>query len=202
MTPLDYALLAQEAYATQSPTIGFVTDASCAIVREYPDERVVAFRGTSNLKALLADFRVAEGAHPVLGDIHAGFWYTWVRMRGAVLGLPADKPIVFTGHSLGAALAIIAAAEFAAEKREVAAVYGFAPPRVSPQDKVKSVLIDTPMWLYRNGKDVVTEVPLAWPQPSLLLPIGKPSFPVLNLRDHAIARYITALQDNGQTSTT
>ncbi|WP_321800379.1 hypothetical protein [Burkholderia sp. BCC1988] len=49
------------------------------------------------------------------------------------------------------------------------------------------------MALYRNGNDAVPAVPPLWPQSGSLIQIGKAALPFVNLKDHALARYISAL---------
>jgi triacylglycerol lipase len=198
MSAIDYALLAQEAYSA-APDIGVAGNASCAIVRDTAAGRVIAFPGTDSFADLLTDFDVDPDHAPLLGPIHGGFWQTYAAMKAQIVAAAAGQTVTFVGHSLGAALAIVAAADFVANGNAVGSVYGFAPPKVSPQNTINTVLARTQMFLFRNGNDVVPIVPPLWYRGSpAIQQIGKPSLPFPNLKDHALALYIAALP-NGQT---
>lgn len=192
LLPVDYARLAQEAYQVK-PDIGSAPGPSCAIIRDTADGRVIAFPGTDSFSDLLTDFDTTPTAVPGLGRIHNGFWQAWSAISPLVESAAGDAPVTFVGHSLGAALAVIAGASRVASGKPVQAVYGFEPPRVSPEPTIHNVLAKTSVILYKNGNDAVTDVPPLWPQSAQLIGIGKASYPWPNLRDHALARVIQAL---------
>lgn len=192
MTPRDFALLAQEAYSAK-PDIGSAPGPSCAIVRNTSDGIVIAFPGTDSIADLLADFDVTPTAVPALGRIHQGFYKAWSAISAQVESAAGDAPVTFVGHSLGAALALIAGASRVAAGKPVRAVWGFEPPRVSPEPTIRNVLSKTAVSLYKNGNDAICDVPPLWPQSGKLIGIGKASYPFPNLRDHALARVIQAL---------
>lgn len=192
LLPVDYARLAQEAYSAK-PDIGSSPGPSCAIVRDTADGLVIAFPGTDSVADFLTDFDVTPTAVPGLGRIHSGFWLAWSAIAPQVETIAGDAPVTFVGHSLGAALSIIAGASRVAAGKPVQAVYGFEPPRVSPEPTIGNVLSKTSVILFKNGNDAVTDVPPLWPQSAKLIGIGVPSYPFPNLKDHAIARVIAAL---------
>lgn len=200
MTPLDAALLAQAAY-DDTPDIGTAKSAGCCIVRDADVGRVIAFPGTDSFTDLLTDFSVGTDAPPLLGPVHGGFWSAYASIKEQIIEAVSGHLVVFIGHSLGAALATIAAADFRANGNPVVGVYAFAPPKVSPSQAIANVLVKTPVFQYRKGNDIVPTVPPAWFHGSRLMkPIGQPSYPFLNLKDHALAGYISALQNGPATS--
>jgi pimeloyl-ACP methyl ester carboxylesterase len=75
----------------------------------------VAFRGTqiTSLRDLLADVSAIPVKWPGEGLVHYGFWASYRSIRDAIdewlPDLP-DRPLVLTGHSLGAAMATLMAA--------------------------------------------------------------------------------------------
>lgn len=192
MTPRDYALLAQEAYSAK-PDIGNADSASRAIVRQTAGGMVVAFPGTDNLDCVAADL----DAHPIdvigIGQVHHGFWAAWAAIAAPVLAAVGGRPVTLVGHSLGAAIAIMAAAAMVVGGNPPAAVYGFEPPRVSTNGSVAAVLAKVPLNLYKNGNDVVPELPPDWVHAGAIQPIGRAVLPFPNVTDHAIARVIAAL---------
>ena len=192
MTPRDYALLAQEAY-TAVPDIGIAASASRAILRDTPAGLVVAFPGSDNANCWKTDFNAMPTTVDGIGSIHRGFWEAWQAIAAPVLDAIADKPVTFVGHSLGAALAIIAATVMTFAQKPPAAVYGFEPPRVSPDINIRTILANVPTHLYRNGLDIVTDLPANWNQSALLIGIGKPWAPIPNPVDHMLPRVIAAL---------
>lgn len=199
MSPIDFALLAQAAY-DDAPDIG--SGASSAIVRDTEAGRAIAFPGTDSWGDLLTDFTVAPDAAPLLGPVHGGFWAAYAAMKQQVIeAASGHDSIIFVGHSLGAALATLAAADFVANGNAINSVYAFAPPRVSPISMVSMVLQSTPVYQYRKGNDIVPIVPPLWFHGSMnVVPIGQAAYPFPNLKDHALAGYIAALQ-NGQNPT-
>ncbi|MCA8492540.1 alpha/beta fold hydrolase [Burkholderia arboris] len=192
MTPRDYALLAQEAYSAK-PDIGKADSASRAIVRQTAAGLVVAFPGTDNLDCVAADL----DAHPIdvigIGQVHHGFWSAWGAIALDVLAAIDGRPVTLVGHSLGAAIAIMAASAMVATGSAPAAVYGFEPPRVSTNGSVAELLTNVPLSLYKNGNDIVPELPPNWQHAGAIQAIGLPALPFLNVTDHAIARVISAL---------
>jgi hypothetical protein len=192
MTPYDFALLAQEAY-TAKPDIGVDGSASQAIVRHTDVGLCVAFTGTENLDGWLTDLDVTTV--PVLraGNVHRGFWLAWQAISGDVLKAIGDGPVTLVGHSLGAALAVMAAVTLTLAGKPPAAVYGFEPPRVSTDMSIRTLLSKVPVHLYKNGNDIVPDVPPGWNHAALLTHIGTALLLIPNVRDHSIDRVIRAL---------
>lgn len=192
MSPRDYALLAQEAYDV-APDIGKADSASRAIVRTTAAGLCVAFPGTDNKDCWGADFSFEPVEVAGAGKIHSGFWSAWTAIAPDVLKAIGEQPVTLVGHSLGAALAICASVALTLSGKPPVAVYGFEPPRVSPDLSVRAFLAKVPVNLYRNGLDLVTDLPPNWQHAALLTPIGKPMLPFPNIHDHMIARVIAAL---------
>jgi triacylglycerol lipase len=89
------------------------------------------------------------------GTVHSGFLEAfesvWDSISKALSGL--GVPIFYGGHSLGAALATLAAA-----RRPPEALYTFGSPRVGDSD-FAAALSQVPAFRVVDGRDVVTEVP-------------------------------------------
>lgn len=186
MTPHDYAILAKRTY-TDAPTVGRADSASRMHV--YGDVHV--FRGSDDIDSWLHDFDCLTVETP-FGRMHAGIWNAWFAIREQCLGLP--PPSVVAGHSLGGALAIPCAAEWAV-RGHIVPVYAFEPPRLCG-DKVLAELLQAkqvPFFATRNGNDIVTQVPPDMTLPGTLTRIGTAVAPFDNATDHSIDRVIEAL---------
>lgn len=105
----------------------------------------LTFRGTEpqSLSDLAADCRAnMVGLDSAARRYHAGFYKAWIAIKAAVLEaldeLATDKPLVICGHSLGNALAILAAYELAnIGDWDVHRIIGFGGPRVGSKLFVK-----------------------------------------------------------------
>lgn len=192
MNAHDYALLAQEAYSAK-PDIGKADSASRAIVRQTADGLCIAFPGTDNADCWGADLDVEPVDVPGCGKFHGGFWRAWEAISVDVLAAIDGKPVTLVGHSLGSAIAIAAAVEMTISGNPPAAVFGFEPPRVSPDLGVRTLLAKVPVHLFWNGLDLVPSLPPDWQHAALPVHIGKPALPLPNIIDHQIARVIAAL---------
>lgn len=121
---------------------------------------VVVFRGTEQeLQDYLHD--VDTLLVPAFGNrtrVHRGFKRAlnsvWTRLAEALQRVAL--PVFFTGHSLGAALATLAAARYAPR-----AVYAFGSPRVG-DERLAALLANVPIFRVVHGGDVVCTVPPEW----------------------------------------
>ncbi len=128
---------------------------------ELSGAQVLAFRGSRAVIDWKRDFRGLPVRHPTLGFCHRGF-LEGMNEVAAELGLylSSSRPIVLTGHSLGAARAWIAAAMLITAGLRVAKVCVFGSPRPG-FEKLACTLRDSQAVLrsYRNLDDPVTRVP-------------------------------------------
>ena len=129
---------------------------------------VLSFRGTSGLKNFLTDVNARRvRADWLEGSVHDGFksaldsvWPQIVSKmgpRGA-----QQKEIWLTGHSLGAALAQLAALRLTQEGYRVHNVYTFGTPRIGDSDFVADYdrRLGARTFPHVNHQDIVTRVPL------------------------------------------
>ncbi len=107
---------------------------TCGIIGERPDAVILAFAGTDPgvWQNLVTDFTPLprEGS-----DLHRGFRIAAEAARrdiddAVARGQRTGKPFFVTGHSLGAALAALAAKQASDASQRPRAVYGFGMPRV------------------------------------------------------------------------
>jgi triacylglycerol lipase len=116
---------------------------------------VLAFRGTQQkLQDLLHDADAWLVAAAPGARVHRGFQRALDAVWPAIAAaLPMDCPLFFTGHSLGAALALLAATRHAPR-----AVYTFGAPRVGDEGFVH-LLQHVPVHRVVHGDDIVSAVP-------------------------------------------
>lgn len=192
MMPMHYALLAQEAYSA-TPDIGDANSASRAITRLTDVGLCVAFPGTDNMDCVGADLDAVPVDVLGAGRIHAGFYKAWRAIGDQVMAAIGDQPVTLVGHSLGAAIALCAAVSLTLAGKPPVAVYAFEPPRISPDISIRTLLAKVPLKLYKNGLDLVPDVPPGWNHAGLITAIGKPSYPFPNLADHSLSNVIDSL---------
>ena len=144
---------------------------------------VLAFRGSqepkdwlTNITTQLRNFTIDKDGVETLssykGRVHTGFFLAWDSIGKAVLNqitrwkkelnenetLP---PIYITGHSLGGALANMAAAALSDNGIEIAGVYTFGQPRVGDRTFVSQLhtRINGKVFRFVNNNDIVPHVP-------------------------------------------
>ena len=113
-----------------------------AVVARYDDHTKIAFRGTASIEDWILDLDVRKDALAYGVKVHAGFLKAAEVLLPLLLAelLPAGtykttvKPLYLTGHSLGGALASLAALFLHREGLPVAAVYTFGSPRVGNRE--------------------------------------------------------------------
>ncbi|TYR79160.1 lipase family protein [Priestia megaterium] len=114
-------------------------------ILESDDAIVIAFRGTQSEADWIADARIHQRSYPYTenaGRVHEGFLSIYESCREEIFTtystLPA-KPLYITGHSLGAALAILHALDVATNTSfPHITMYNFASPRVGDQQFVQT----------------------------------------------------------------
>lgn len=133
----------------------------CVILESTNDFRnkvyIVAFRGTSQVRDWLTNLNIGLVSWSAGGRVHKGFKNAFEGVSKQINEFltTVERPVFFTGHSLGGALAILAASRFA---EKAAAVYTFGSPRVGDQQFAASL---TGFGSFRivNGRDIVARIP-------------------------------------------
>ena len=131
---------------------------------------VMAFRGTESMADALTDADARRVRAPLGGTAHRGFRLAlakvWPAMREhfmiAMRESGPDTVVLVTGHSLGAALATLAAAELAEDGLKVSGLYTYGSPRVGDRRFARSVecwLGEDRIFRVVNNNDVVARIP-------------------------------------------
>ncbi|MCK5149092.1 lipase family protein [bacterium] len=124
---------------------------------------ILAFRGTetTSIKDIKADIKAKTTQYETGGKIHTGFYEAFDQVYADIQKkINDDKyqrlPLFITGHSLGGALATIAAKKLT-HRAGIAACYTFGSPRVGDKEWVAN--IKTPIYRLVNAADCVTMLP-------------------------------------------
>ncbi|MGA9597817.1 MAG: lipase family protein [Acidimicrobiia bacterium] len=137
-----------------------------AFLAEDEQRRFLVFRGTESTNATDwirdAEFRPVPG---VFGTkVHSGFRRALDEVWDDVVPLASqtDRKLVLTGHSLGAGLAVLAAARLAESGIPVADVYTYGGPRngLAPFAAAYNSRLGSSTYRVINSIDIVTRVPL------------------------------------------
>ena len=137
-----------------------------AFITGNDDYLIVSFRGTSSGADALVDAKFLKtDAYGGRGRVHRGFQgaldSVWNQLQAAVNSLGPDKKMFICGHSLGAALAELAAHRLALAGFPVAGVYVYGSPRVGNRDFMDAYneLLEEKTFLHINNKDIVATIP-------------------------------------------
>lgn len=140
-----------------------------AVVAANDEWVVISFRGTEpdSLTDWITDASTDLVPGPLGGSVHAGFydalaniWQSLDRFV-AYLQQATERPLMVTGHSLGAALASLAVGRWLDERRPVHALYTFGQPRSGDATFARNFNFRFKLSTFRfvNNNDLVTRIP-------------------------------------------
>jgi triacylglycerol lipase len=141
----------------------FSTNGTEAILLENDNYIFLGFRGTeaTSIKDIRSDVKATIKTCESGGKIHTGFDEAFSQVAVEIQQFLnqeefKDKPLFITGHSLGGALATVAAKKLS-HRGGIASCYTFGSPRVGNVDW--STGIKTPIYRIVNAVDPVTMLP-------------------------------------------
>ncbi|MEN8262105.1 MAG: lipase family protein [Nitrospirota bacterium] len=145
---------------------GFSKNSSQAALIEHADYLCMAFRGTDEMSDWMDNANIFP-ENVLFGDFHRGFWKSvldvWdgLYSRYDKLRVIKKRPLFLTGHSLGGAMATIAAAKLIHMDLPFTSVYTFGQPRTMSRDTSRIFNVEAKSRFYRfqNNNDLVTRVP-------------------------------------------
>lgn len=144
---------------------------------------VLAFRGSqeikdwqTNFRTRLKKFTITTGMEPLKedwtpprGQVHRGFQAGWNSIEDSVIrqirkwnqSLEKPLPLFIAGHSLGGALATVAAASLVKRKFDVQGLYTFGQPRVGDLIFTAEIgqLLQGKVFRFVNNNDLVPHIP-------------------------------------------
>ena len=134
-----------------------INGAQAYLLKDTNGIHVLSFRGTevSQKSDILADLKAGKNLEACGGKVHVGFKgeinKIWPTIEKAIANIDT---LYVTGHSLGAAMATIAASRM---QSKVTALVTFGSPRVGNQEFVNS--LNVTHYRVQNNCDDVTKVP-------------------------------------------
>ena len=134
-----------------------INGAQAYLLKDMNGIHVLSFRGTevTQKSDVLADLKAGKNIEACGGKVHVGFKgeinKVWPSIEKAVAGIDS---LYITGHSLGAAMATIAASRV---QSKVTALVTFGSPRVGNAEFVNSLTVTH--YRVQNNCDDVTKVP-------------------------------------------
>ncbi len=139
--------------------------AQAALV-EHKDYICLTFRGTNELADWIDNIN-AFATKKLFGEFHRGFYQSlqdvWKPLSQMFRELQASRkrPLFLTGHSLGGAMATVAAAKLIHEDKPFTSVYTFGQPRVMDREtsRIFNVECKSRYFRFHNNNDIVTRVP-------------------------------------------
>lgn len=152
-------LLSDQSYTKNT----FKKNHNSFLVKEKGDFLFFAFTGSSEVADWLSNFKFLKVSRDGMGRIHDGFADSWDELRPMVYShLAGDKKrkIVLTGHSLGGALATLAAMWLKRDGYNVVECVTFGAPRIGNytfREVYKSLRI--PTFRFVHGYDIVPTIP-------------------------------------------
>jgi triacylglycerol lipase len=180
---LDAWRLTMHEFIANDPKTGFPPKSACVVVAGGRGATFVTFAGSDPLKFedWITDFDAVKSAT----DVHDGFQETiknvWPTIEAAIKTAITNRPtseqnLFFTGHSLGGALAIVAAAHLRANaapeiKGLPTTVYTFGSPRTGGAGFFGEYPLNDFTFRLVHGTDIVATVPA--PQPGDYRHVGQ-----------------------------
>ena len=145
---------------------GFDNNSAQAALIEHEDYLCMTFRGTNEIVDWLDNVN-AFSTSELFGKFHRGFWNSvqdvWEPLDTHFRQLQNHnkRPLFITGHSLGGAMATIAAARFIHEDKPFTSVYTFGQPRVMTRNtsRIFNAECRSRYFRFHNNNDIVTRVP-------------------------------------------
>ena len=148
--------------------VPFNASSSQACVVAHEDFIAAVFRGTDEPADWLDNLNVVPEPGP-FGKVHKGFhgalMDVWPTMRQTIRAIRKDdsarRPLWLTGHSLGGAMATIAASLLVDDDEPFFGVYTFGSPRCGDREfaRVYKVEAGARTFRFQNNNDIVSRIP-------------------------------------------
>ncbi|KYK60903.1 hypothetical protein DCS_02042 [Drechmeria coniospora] len=166
----NFQYYCQHAAATGGIADFDMTDINGYVAIDHTREEIIlAIRGSWSVRNWMADALTFQIECPFSSGcrIHAGFWLAWSHIRERVTNIIIEShdkhrnyKVIATGHSLGGAVATIAAVDIYFRKKILVDAYTYGSPRIGNNDFANFASLQ-PGNIYRitQGNDLITVLP-------------------------------------------
>jgi triacylglycerol lipase len=146
--------------------LGTSKNSAQAALVEHSNYICLAFRGTDEISDWLDNLNIFS-EKVLFGEFHRGFWKSlddvWGPLFAEYQQLRQNKrrPLFLTGHSLGGAMAAVAAARLIHSDLPFTSVYTFGQPRTMTlaTARIFNVEAKSKFFRFQNNNDIVTRIP-------------------------------------------
>ncbi len=146
--------------------LGVDKNSAQAALVEHEEYLCMVFRGTNELADWLDNIN-AFSTKELFGEFHRGFWNSvedvWKPINDKLLDLQQQRkrPLFIAGHSLGGAMATIAAAKLVHNDKPFTSAYTFGQPRALTRQTAHIFNMECKPRFFRfhNNNDIVTRAP-------------------------------------------
>jgi hypothetical protein len=189
-----YAAYSKVAYT--SPTFIEASTDTRVFVEDTGDRStVVAFAGTNSKENVLTDVKILDVSFAACGNsktrVHAGFFKAWNSVRTKVFAhVSSYDTVVFTGHSLGGALACVAGLDVACTLGKKVKVVSFGAPQVG--DELFADAFNAKIWESTRVVNPLDPVPKSLSSQFAHVK-GVYFVPPTNINPHSLGAYKTAV---------
>jgi len=161
--------------------VEFIEDGNhVALVVSLKSSLILAFRGTDDLSDWLDNLRIFP-AKTVWGDVHSGFLASvdtlLPRVKEALAKSRVEKKEVWvTGHSLGAAMAVLASMKLTTEEAvDVKGIYTFAQPLLASAQfrREYDEILGSKLYRFETSGDQVPNQPPPYRSPGTLIYLSR-----------------------------
>lgn len=146
---------------------GVDNNSAQAALIEHENYYCMSFRGTNEFMDWIDNIN-ALSVEELFGGFHRGFWKSvddvWQPLYSKLMSLNTagkKRPLFITGHSLGGAMATIAAARLIHLDQPFTSVYTFGQPRALTRNtsRIFNAECKSRYFRFHNNNDIVTRVP-------------------------------------------
>lgn len=152
---ISYAKKSYETLTYSKGSDGFLLEI------DHEGNQILSFPGSLEIMDWIQDVDFVKVKRDGMGYLHNGFVDVWDKLKRQVqIRLNKSEPLFIVGHSLGGAVATIAALALHNKGFKIDAIYTFGSPRVG-NSEWKKKFNESGIEYHRivNGDDIVTSVP-------------------------------------------